>query len=544
MAGGLLNIVSQGSINEILTGNPSKTFFKVTYAKYTNFGMQRFRLDFDGMRELRLTDESKYSFKVKRYGDLLMDTYLVVKLPNIWSPVWNITTPAPAYWSPYDFKWIEHIGAMMISEIEILCGSARLQRYTGQYLHSMVERDFDATKKELFYKMTGHTDELNDPANTRSRTNGRSNMQNVYPSAITTTNILGAEPSIRGRTLYIPLNLWFNLDSRCAFPLVALQYNELTINVTLRPIQDLFRVRDVFNTLARTTNAPYVRPDFNLDQFQMYRFLQTPPSRNLSKQNYRLQPTTWDADVHILATYAFLSKEEQEKFTSEDQVYLVKDIYEYDFLNVVGSAKLKLQSTNGLVSNWMFYLQRNDAYLRNEWSNYTNWLYNEQLPTNLTLDQTMQRLVTGNFSQINQKDILLTMGILLTGEYRENILNAGIYQYIEKYVRTAGSAKDGLYCYNFCLNTDPLEYQPSGAINMSRFKTVELEIATFLPPIDNTATKVAITCNTVNGSQVPVSITQKPGWAIYTYTFNIHIFEERYNVLSIVGGNCGMMYAR
>ena len=26
---------------------------------------------------------------------------------------------------------------------------------------------------------------------------------------------------------------------------------------------------------------------------------------------------------------------------------------------------------------------------------------------------------------------------------------------MEKYMRTTGDAKDGLYCYNFCLDTDP-----------------------------------------------------------------------------------------
>ena len=31
MAGGLLNIISVGNNNIILTGNPSKTFFKVTF---------------------------------------------------------------------------------------------------------------------------------------------------------------------------------------------------------------------------------------------------------------------------------------------------------------------------------------------------------------------------------------------------------------------------------------------------------------------------------------------------------------------------------
>jgi hypothetical protein len=38
MAGGLLNIVAIGANNVFLTGNPCKTFFKATYAKYSNFG--------------------------------------------------------------------------------------------------------------------------------------------------------------------------------------------------------------------------------------------------------------------------------------------------------------------------------------------------------------------------------------------------------------------------------------------------------------------------------------------------------------------------
>jgi hypothetical protein len=48
MAGGLLTLVSSGQTNVLLNGNPSKTFFKTTYKKYTNFGLQRFRVDFEG----------------------------------------------------------------------------------------------------------------------------------------------------------------------------------------------------------------------------------------------------------------------------------------------------------------------------------------------------------------------------------------------------------------------------------------------------------------------------------------------------------------
>ena len=54
MGGGLLNIISYGNQNVILNGNPSKTFFKTVYSKYTNFGMQKFRIDYEGLRSLKL----------------------------------------------------------------------------------------------------------------------------------------------------------------------------------------------------------------------------------------------------------------------------------------------------------------------------------------------------------------------------------------------------------------------------------------------------------------------------------------------------------
>ena len=329
------------------------------------------------------------------------------------------------------------------------------------------------------------------------------------------------------------------LDLPClAFPLIALQYQELVINVTLRPIQDLFQVRDVLNP---TDNFPYIKIRPGENQFQMYRFLQTPPSIDISSTNYTNKTSTWDTDVHLLSTYAFLSEEEQALFAAEDQVYLVKEIYEYDFLNQVGSNRVKLQATTGMVANWMWYFQRNDAFLRNEWSNYTNWAYNNKIPSNIVQDPASGLFISGDYSSANQYSILETLGILFGGDYREISMPRGVYDYVEKYTQTQGFAEEGLYCYNFCLNTNPREYQPSGAVNVGRFKTVELEFNTYKPPIDIDGSTVDVECD-VNGELLTIS--RKPAWALYVYNYNLHVFEERYNVLSFVGGNCGLMYAR
>jgi len=558
MGGGLLNLVSSGQQNVILNGNASKTFWKSVYQKYTNFGKQSFRVDFQGARTLRLNEESTFTFKIPRYADLLMDCYLSVELPNIWSGIMppqtvvnsageTIYTP----WAPYEFKWIDNIGAQMVSEILITCGNQTLQQYSGQYLLSAVQRDFSGAKKELFDQMTGNVPELNDPANAGTRVN-------AYPNAFYTTNPAGAEPSIRGRIIYIPLNSWFGLKSQMAFPLVALQYNELQITVTFRPINELFRIRDVFDY---TNNFPYIAPNFNQYYQQFYRFLQPPPDVELGPTSYIDTRTIWNSDINLNCTYAFLSNDENKLFAANEQRYLFKQVHESVFYNVTGPNKIQLDSI-GLVTSWMWYLQRSDANLRNEWSNYTNWPYN-YIPNDLQLAPTVGTytnpdpppgtlgpglnpdgtltglMITGDYSMQNIKQILLGLGILLDGQYRENIQPAGVYNYIEKYTRTASNAPEGLYCYNFCLDTSPFNLQPSGAINMNRFNQIEFEFTTVIPQLDPLAQVLTI-CDPETGDIIGIN---KPTFRIYDYNYNFVLFEERINLVTFVGGNAGLQYA-
>lgn len=566
MAGGLMNLVSAGQQNIILNGNPSKTFFKSTFAQYTNFGLQKFRVDYEGSKTLRLNEESYFTFKIPRYADLLMDTYLSVNLPNIWSPILpprNISLQTDiagrtnaAQWAPYEFKWIENIGAKMIQKISITCGNYTLQEYSGDYLLAAVQRDFSSDKKALFDKMIGNIPELNNPGNSGSRINS-------YPNAFYTDSIAGPEPSIKGRILYIPLNNWFGLKSQMAFPLTSLQYNELQINVTFRPISQLFQIRDVFDSI---NNFPYISPNFNVYYMQLYRFLQPPPDVSIGIDSYSDIRTIWNADIHLNCTYCFLSNEEERLFAVNEQKYLIKQVHEMKFYNVTGPNKVSLDSV-GMVSSYLFYFQRSDANLRNEWSNYTNWPYNYlpydliPAPTNGTYPITRTTngisetvyigpgvningtltgwMITGDYSPDNNKDILVELGILLDGSYRENNQPAGVYNYIEKYTRTSGNAPDGLYCYNFCLHTTPYDLQPSGAINMSRFNQIEFEFTTIIPPLDPLAQSLTI-CDPETGNVIGIN---KPTWRIYDYNFDLYLFEERINEIIFIGGNCGLAYA-
>ena len=525
MPGGLLNIIAYGNQNIILNGNPSKTFFKSVYAKYTNFGLQKYRVDFIGERTLLLNEPSKFTFKIPRYAELLMNTYVAVTLPNIWSGFYK--NPATDSYNPYEFKWINHLGSMMIQEVTISSGGQILQQFTGEYIKNRVERNEQQNKKEQFYKMTGHVSELNNP----------STFSNRYGYPNTIYSELPPEPSIYGRTLYIPLPFWFSNSAKSAFPLVCLQYNELIIDVTMRPIRDLFTVLNV----TTDENPDRIRPEFGSDEYQLYRYIQVPPLDD----TYTNIQTNWASDVHLISTYAFLSEEETQVFAAKEHTYLFLDVKETTYHHVVGTQRIKIES-NHLVSNWFWFLRRTDCYERNEWTNYTNWKY-ENIPnielttTDISHNQNLESYyITQYPNEHNIQHILLRLSIQLDGKYRENEFGSDIYRYIEKYNNCLGASDDGLYSYSFALNTNPYETQPSGAMNLVKFKNVVMDILTLTPDIDEDQT-VNIICDDVG--QVIGNIDTDPT-KMYKYSFDLVLFEERYNMVRFMGGNVALVYSR
>ncbi len=730
MPGGLLNLVATGTQNVILTGNPCKTFFKSTYAKYTNFGLQKFRVDFNGQRQLRLAEPSVFTFTMPRYGDLITDTYLVLDLPSIWSPIvpppgssqsWEYPTGcpglcsggsceapdpgscgpdrsscgAPPAWRPYEFKWIEDIGTQLIRRVRFTVGSQIIQEYSGQYLRNLVERDFTAAKKKLYYEMTGNVPELNDPASMFPG-QGYPSVGQQYDNAglqNSATNCQGGlAPSIYGRRLYIPLNIWFTMASKMAFPLVSLQYAELQIEIECRPVQELFVIRDTKadawqtyadailraqqNTIdpGRNITPPaYKAADFNTGMESFYRFIQPPPAWNpgdptrqdpAGKKDLRLttayldRRTIWAADVHLMSTYVFLTDEEVRVFATRPQKYLIRETYTTEFQNITGPTRIWLENSMGMVASWMWYFQRTDVNLRNAWSNYTNWptrhnpmilwpacagggvtaltgapgagaapsLASPPDPSNyyrpitvvpsqappydsaypvapaavaclspglaigipshsglpssgamaveedceseeeddgevegkcdyiLPAAQTWVQatpatygpaaagrglFLTPEYNAGFVKNIMESWGLILDGKYRENVLDQGVLSLVSKYSASEGDSSTGLYCYNFALKTSPYDFQPSGAMNLSKFSRVEFEIGLSQPPLDPSA-QVTTICD-VSDNVIGVN---KPVWQIYKYSYNLVVMEERYNVLSITSGMAALEWAR
>jgi hypothetical protein len=644
MPGGLLQLAATGQANIILNGNPSKTFFKAVYKPYTQFGLQRLRIDYTGERNLLFDSATEFQFKIPRYGDLLWDSYIVLNLPDIWSPLfWSKpNTDVSGVWVPYKFQWTNELGLAMIKEITIHSGGNILSRYSGEYMSNALQRD-ETTKIDLINKMIGNLPELYDPASRfgfypNAINNSQTKFNNDVPSpecykgvCNAKTFVHGIEPSIRGRKLYIPLMAWFCSSPKMALPLVALQYQEVFINVEFRPLKELYTILDVtspsflegnvnqcptsdtgfdlnssiltnFEDLADTSTTPEYKgstiffqkrkindrsrksPDSANPNEQLWKFIQPPPdireigpgkNPNDAYENKRMD---WNADIHIIGTYIFLNNDERKALAAKEHHILIKTQYEYEYPNSTGSKRIDIPSKD-MVSGYMWRFRRSDVHKRNQWHNYQNYPFENVLPIDFVNNTPINiRMVNGNVADDQDlkegsilaiknpkytdnsfynlynlktsncmsskyiKNIMTDMGIICGQEYRENTLDEGIYSMIEKWSRTSGGGKDGLYCYNFCIDSNRNTYQPTGAQNTNKWRYVTFEFNTIEPPLNQCQgeSNIQYLCDS---SGIIIGL-RKNLWDMNEYNFDLRVFEERFNMIEIIGGRMGLMLAR
>lgn len=551
MAGGLLNLLANENSNNgniHFIGNPSIFFFYSTFNQFCNFAMQKFRIDYIGNNNLQQNNSTNITFTMPRYADLLTDTYLAIRLPDIFSPIFNDGSTK----SSFDFKWIKDIGTNLISEISISIGGTIIQRYSGNYIKNVVERDFDAQKKDIFNRMIGNVPEIHSP-NLSTHTYKYPNSYRIYPNS----SGINSYPSIKSRELLIPINSWFTLSNYLAFPLIALQYQELQIDFTLRPLSELYVVRDLDNINTTDFNlTPYIRPDgtpkYNLATFLINYDSTDGIIDNNTDFNTILQPF----NIHLVCTQIFLSEKQRDFFARNNQKYLFRDIREHTVFDIVGNNRINIESF-ALVSGWMWYLQRDDIKERNEWSNYTNLLYenyningnlivndmstsNYQYTQSPEVNDTSNIFIRPKYTVLYEVEILQGLSIICDGAFRENLFSNSVYDYIDFYNKTNGSAKNGLYFYSLSLEHNISKIQPSGFFNTNFFKRVEFEIKTLTPNIDAENSNITAVCDE-NGDVISI---YKSNRNLFEYTYTFILQEERYNILEISSGMARLEISR
>ena len=171
-----MQLVAYGAQDIYLTGNPQITFFKVVYRRHTNFAMETVGQTFSGTPGASKTVVAT----VSRNGDLVGRMYVTSTLSS--------TTD----------------GASLVDSAEVEIGGQKIDKHTAEWMQIANELSTPDSKAAALKTMQG--------------------CVSVHDGTVNKNAVT---------TVQVPLQFWFNRNPGLALPLIALQYHEVKVKVTL-----------------------------------------------------------------------------------------------------------------------------------------------------------------------------------------------------------------------------------------------------------------------------------------------------------------------
>ena len=396
--------------DKYLVGNPEFTYFKTLYRRHTNFALENVLLNFSGETYMNNNYGKKIYVNVPKNGDLIHRMYLVIDT-NYGGNIEELK---------------EEIGVSafsLIEYIEISIGDQVIDKHTGDWLHIYHELFIDYSKNSLLCDMI-----------------------NIHKTTTTENETKNDKDGL----LYIPLIFWFNRNPGLALPLLALNNNDIKINVK-------------FASKNKIEN-----------------FI-TEKSKSFIINN-----------VKLLTEYIHLDREEKQLFASSTHNYLIEQIQYSDLNNV----PLKQEITENI--EYEKYVHKFNVPFRHPIKELFWCIQDNNL---LTLDNEEEKRSVGNnlFNywlnldsskrqhQIIEGHITINGKELFEPKSSNYLMSVMKYQYhsgysysdldVENDLETKMvkySNGSGIYCYSFAVY--PENHQPSGSLNFSALDRVELNL--------------------------------------------------------------------
>ena len=519
-----MQLVAYGAQDIYLTGNPQITFFKVVYRRHTNFSMECIEQTFNGTADFG----RDLSATISRNGDLVHRMYLEHTV--------NVSSDNGAN----HIQLVERYGDALIKECEIEIGGQTIDKHT-----SMWNRVYsDLTEKNpsghfsvviggasgyeeggtLYQRMTGnHPGFTTDSESTGNPIIGigGNNPPPVNGFTYTDPGTGGGDIDTITGKIFLPLNFWFNRNPGLALPLIALQYHEVKVKMTIEQRTSLMRT--VLDSSQEATS---------------------------------FAGTTDNCDFKLWADYIYLDTDERRRFAQVSHEYLIEQLQSFETTLTNQSASVNLNFNHPVKE--LIWCTRNEGAPGGDYDDSSRCGSSRDQPGVLldpaagpvSLDQmggTWQILLNGHdrFSERTTKYFTRTQvwqhhsgfGAVSTTGTTDATDAGDLHQSGDAGVIVGN---DSIAVYSFALK--PEEHQPSGTCNFSRIDNAklvgsDLEIEAFIRVPDGSGgfnTFPTLTSvGTAFGGTTPTGSSN----------MKITIFAVNYNVLRIMSGMGGLAYS-
>jgi hypothetical protein len=515
MGGGLMQLVAKGAQDAAIEGNPTVTFFKITFKKFAPFAEEAIEQTFSGPADFG----KRVTCTISRNADLIKGVKLQVTLPSQ-----SLTI------SDAKFRWLNYIGFRLIKKFEVEIGGQTIDRQYGEWLYIWYQLTCPVGSRRNMEEMIGNTHDL-----VLMKNSGGIPLDSTC-STSEVTNSCMARSGTPSKTLYIPLNtLWFCRNPGLALPLIALQYHDVKINIEFANFYECAywegtSYTPTKNMVAASLYVDYVYLDTDerrtvsqKEHTYLIEQLQQPGGETLTSSVYKAKLNfnhPCKALIWVVQRDSFVQCADPPNSVSSvaaaggTQPFNFTDDWNTDGLihDALGKPDLAVDEVNGITS----YGSTTAANLG--------------LGTELFVDATdasgtdgPTAIITGTTNYLFAK-VLLESGvkcegknpvevakITLNGHDRFSEREGRYFDKLQVLEHFSGSGATGINVY--CAGLRPEEWQPSGTINMSRIDTANLHLT--------------LSVNTVRDQR----------------TATLRVYAINYNFLKIVSGMGGNKHA-
>jgi len=499
MAGGLMQLVAYGAQDIYLTGNPMITYFKVVYRRHTNFAIESIQQTFNGSTQF---GGPRLGAVIPRNGDLINAVYIQVELPDVsWTSTVGNTGAI--------LRWTDNIGHHLLQQMDVEIGGQLVDRQYSDWLEIWAQLTVPAGQQRGYREMIGQ-----DPLTDFGIPQGLQAAQDIS----------AASGTIRGRTIYVPLQFWFCRNVGLSIPLIALQYHEVKIYVTFSSFSSLIINQNgtVQSGTSNTFSSITVSP-----------------------------PNNGFFAASLWIDYIYLDTDERRRFAQVTHEYLIEQVQTQTAIISPGVEVTIPLVLNHPVKEIIWVCRSEAAEVYNKWSNYTTHsatLHSGRTASladvkyDMAIDASTSTAYTyptgiqwGNLRTLTNQSMTAPPNSLnpvtraklqFNGQERFAAREGDYFNLVQSRDRhTNIPDSPGINVYSFALR--PEEHQPSGSCNFSRIDVVKLIMTTQsgIEPVDFTVPDNRV-------SAVDFS----------TSRWNVSIFATNYNILRIMSGMGAVAY--
>lgn len=238
-----MQLVAHGAQDAYLTKDPQITYFKVVYRRHSNFAKEAVEQTLLGT----VGFGTKFSVTISRTGDLIGRVMLEVDVPALKIETSDGSEIGSA-------GYVNYLGHKLISEVSVEIGGQKIDSRNTNFNWALDELSEDTGVNSGYLEMVG----------------GKWHE---------TFDTEGSDFNSGGR-LYIPLKFWFTDNVGLALPLIALQYHDVKLNVSMNSLENV--------THMGGNDAASVSTDGNVScqMFVDYYYLDTNERRRFAQMSH------------------------------------------------------------------------------------------------------------------------------------------------------------------------------------------------------------------------------------------------------------------